>query len=102
MIQSKKIKGELGKGTQRNFLNCKIEDTRLNNIQYTKLESSFRKMNMWLREVSERENRKIQRTGYSGIPQPKTHTAKLNWPTSCQQWMGRGGPKEEFFVVLDC
>lgn len=82
----KKFKGELGKGTQRNSLNCKIEDTRLNNIQeMTKLESSFRKMNMWLREVSERENRKIQRTGYNAIPQPKIHTAKLNWSTSCQQ-----------------
>lgn len=57
MIQSKKFKGELGKGTQRNFLNCKIEDTRLNNIQYTKLESSFRKMNIWLREVSERKQK---------------------------------------------
>lgn len=28
MIQSKTFKGELGKATQRNFLNCKIESTK--------------------------------------------------------------------------
>lgn len=79
MIQRKKFKGELGKGTQRNSLNCKIESTRVHNIQeMTKLESSSRKINMWLREVSERESRKIQRTA-TVLFHNQIHTSELNW-----------------------
>lgn len=68
----------------------------------TKLASSSGKINMWLREVSERESRKTQRTGYTAVPQPKTHTSRLNWSASCQQLMGRESPNDEFLVALDC